>query len=222
MLRDKMNALLTSDERALFRTLNSPQKIQDFLDALPINFEECDETYLSPRRMLREQKAHCLEGAVFAAAVIAYHGGEPLLMDIQTAPDDEDHVVTLFRQHGRWGAISKTNHAILRYRDPVYASVRELAMSYFNEYFLNSGRKTMRAYSKPFRLDSRRMKSWLTDEDAMALEWIAEAIDESQHFPVADQKNYRVLRNAHEVERGAMLKVQWEEPAVYRARYLDE
>ena len=215
-----MDALLGADERALLRRLNSPQKIQDFLDTLPINFEENGETYMSPRRTLREKKAHCLEGALLAAAALAYHGGRPMLMDIQTAPDDEDHVVTLFKQHGRWGAISKTNHAILRYRDPVYLSVRELALSYFNEYFLESGRKTMRAYSKPFSLSSYPLHSWLTSEEDLG--WIAQAIDDVPHFPIADAKNYRVLRKADSLERIAMLQTEWSEPAIYRARYIAE
>ena len=97
-----------------------------------INFEHGGETNHSPIVVLKKRKAHCFEGAVFAAAVLAYHGSKPLLMDFATAYDDEDHTVALFRKNGLWGAISKTNHAVLRYRDPVYRTPRELAMSYFH------------------------------------------------------------------------------------------
>src|SRR3989344_7563100 len=129
----RIRKVLTPPEILVFKKLRTPQKIQDYLDALPINFEDSGETYRSPRRLLGAKEAHCLEGALFAAAVLAYHGQKPLLLDLRTTPRDEDHVVALFRQNGRWGAISKTNHAVLRYRDPVYKDVRELAMSYFHE-----------------------------------------------------------------------------------------
>src|SRR3989344_2594968 len=147
---NKLKMVLSPAERKVLAKLNSPQKIQDYLDTLPINFELQGETYMSPRRVIRNRIAHCFEAALFAAAAIAYHGQKPLLMDFQTIPDDEDHVVTLFKQNGYWGAISKTNHAILRYREPIYKSPRELAMSYFNEYTMYDGRKSMRAYSAPF------------------------------------------------------------------------
>src|SRR3989344_4997493 len=122
----RIDRLLTPHERSVFKKLASPQRIQDFLDSLPINFELHGETYMSPRRVLTAGEAHCFEGALLAAAALAYHGRRPLLMDIQTSRTDDDHVVALFREFGYWGAISKTNHAILRYRDPVYRSVREL------------------------------------------------------------------------------------------------
>src|SRR3990167_915161 len=113
MYAERVRSLLTSAERRLFQKLNTPQKIQDYLDALPVNFERKGETYMSPRRVVRATTAHCFEGALFAAAVLAYHGQKPLLLDFRTIPSDEDHVVALFKQYSYWGAISKTNHAIL-------------------------------------------------------------------------------------------------------------
>jgi hypothetical protein len=139
-----MNSLfknLTKEEKRVFEKLNTPQKIQDFLETFPINFEEKGETLHSPRNILKNKKAHCFEGALFASAVLLYHKKETLLLDLQTTLNDEAHVVTLFKQNGKWGAISKTNHASLRYRDPVYQTVRELVMSYFHEYFKNTGEK---------------------------------------------------------------------------------
>src|ERR1700690_3868497 len=117
----------TKEEMQVFERLNTPQKIQQFLDKLPINFEENGETYLSPREMLRHKTAHCSEAAIFAAVALWYHGQKPLILDLKTWKD-QDHVVTLFKQNGYWGAISKTNHAALRYRDPIYKTVRELVL----------------------------------------------------------------------------------------------
>lgn len=194
----------------LFQRLNTPQRIQRYLDTLPINFEVSGETYMSPRRMVEAKTAHCFEGALFAAAALAYHGEKPLLLDIRTVPRDEDHVVALFRQNGRWGAISKTNHAVLRYRDPVYESVRELAMSYFHEYMMDSGKKTMRAYSAPFDLSRYSPEKWMTAGEELF--WLVEALDRSRHFPIAPVKNIRLLRNGADVERRALQTIEWADP----------
>ena len=117
--RRRLHALLTPAEHRVFTRLDTPQKIQVFLDRLPVNFSLEGDTAMSPRRVLDTRMAHCAEGAVFAAAALAYHGKPPLLMDIRALPSDQDHIITLFRERGLWGAISKTNHAILRWRDPI-------------------------------------------------------------------------------------------------------
>ncbi len=136
----------TKEQISLFKRLNTPQKIQDYLDLLPINFENHGETYMSAKATLERNHAHCFEAALVAAAILRFYGQRPLLLDLETK-GDTDHVVALFQQHGRWGAISKTNHSVLRYRDPVYKSVRELVMSYFHEYFTSEDRKKrLRAY----------------------------------------------------------------------------
>src|SRR3989344_4797858 len=132
------------------KRLNTPEKIQDFINRLPFNFEKRGETYMSVARSLKTGRIHCFEGALIAAAALWIQGERPLLLDLKPDKSDIDHVVALFRRNGFWGAISKTNHAVLRYREPVYKSIRELAMSYFHEYFLNNGKKTLRSYSRPF------------------------------------------------------------------------
>ncbi len=208
--RDRLKAVLSPAERKIFRKLNTPQKIQDYLDTLPINFELKCETYMSPLRLLREGTAHCFEGALFAAAALAYHGGRPLLLDLRTIDEDQDHVVALFRQNGLWGAISKTNHPILRYRDPVYRSVRELAMSYFHEYLLDDGRKSLRAFSRPFSLVPYPIETWVTAEED--LHFLVEALDSSYHFPTVPKKTMPHLRCASRVETKAMNIVEWPEP----------
>src|SRR5262245_60059580 len=129
----------SADEVALLRKLSSPRKIQDFLDTIEMNFEKDGDTCMSPRRVLRERKAHCMEGAMLAATALRLQGHPPLVIDLKSIQSDDDHIVTVFQQNGCWGAISKTNHAVLRYREPIYRSLRELAMSYFHEYFVDDG-----------------------------------------------------------------------------------
>lgn len=202
-----MKNVLDRGESSLFRKLNSPVKVQDFLDTLPINYEVRGETYMSPRRVIRAKTAHCFEGALFAAAALAFHGHKPMLMDLRTTNDDEDHVVALFQIDGFWGAISKTNHHILRYRDPIYASVRELALSYFNEYFLENGKKTLRAYSRPFDLSKFKPEEWLTaEEDLIDL---VNALDDSPHVDVMPKKIEKKLRKADRFERKSLGSKEW-------------
>ncbi len=202
----ELRALLSPAERLVFEKLRVPLDVQNYLDRLPINFELAGETIFSPRRVLREKTAHCVEGAVFAAASLAYQGRPPYLLDIQTVPHDDDHVVALFKEDGRWGAISKTNHTILRWRDPVYKTVRELAMSYFHEYIVVDGEKTMRAFSKPFDL-SRYAPEWVVAEDDL-VDIIAD-LDDSPHFPIADKKTMRNLRWAQPIETKVLDITEW-------------
>ncbi len=206
-VRKKYFSEFNTGELQLFRRLPTPKKIQDFLEEIPINFDVGNDTCKSPRRMLREGKAHCIEGAFFAAAALWFHGQPPLLLDLKSADHDFDHVVALFRQNGLWGAISKTNHAILRYREPVYKNVRELAMSFFHEYFTDDGRKTMRSFSKPFNLAQFAKRKWLTmDED---LWHIAEALDDSPHYKILTKSAMANLRRADPTEIKVGKIVQW-------------
>ncbi len=199
--------MLAPSEKKLFQKLSTPQKIQDYLDTLPVNYELAGETYMSPRRVLQAKTAHCFEGALFAAAVLAYHGQKPLLMDLRTAHTYEDHVITLFRTNGLWGAISKTNHPILRYRDAVYRSPRELALSYFHEYVESDGKKALREYSAPFDLTRLPPERWIVADDD--LHFLVERLDKSKHFPIAPKKALRGLRDATLFERKAMDVVEW-------------
>ena len=213
---NRIACLLNSSERALFSRLKTPQRIQEYLDTLPINFELSGETYMSPRRCVQARVAHCFEGALLAAAVLAYHGKKPLLLDFRTIPADEDHVVTLFRQYDCWGAISKTNHVTLRYREPAYKTLRELAMSFFHEYLMWDGRKSLRAYSAPFDLSRFPPERWVTpDED---LFWLVDALDTSRHFPAVPKTNLQTLRKAHPIELRAMKLTEWKLPARRKKR----
>lgn len=196
------------EEFTIFKKLNSPRKVQDFIDTLGMNFEHKRETYRSPLMALRSGEAHCAEGALLAAAIFWYHGQPPLLLDLKVVrnKDDVDHVVTLFREAGCWGAISKTNHPVLRYRDPVYKTVRELALSYFNEYFLANGLKTLRSYSAPFNLLNQD-NQWLTSRRNL---WnIIDLLDESRHFTIVEGAAIRRLRLADPIEIQASRIAEW-------------
>lgn len=208
--KNSLRALLSPAEHRVLKKLHSPQRIQDCLEALPHNFSKsAKETCRSTRRILQDKKAYCFEGAVLAATALAYHGHPPLLLDLQTINDDEDHVLTLFKEKGLWGALSKTNNPVLRYRDPVYRSVRELAMSFFHEYFLYSdGRKTMRAYSKPFDLTKYKPEVWVVGDKS--LDFIAEALDASSHYPIAPAAVIKKLRRATVLERNVLELEEWE------------
>jgi hypothetical protein len=151
-------------ERAAFRRLTSPAKIQKFLDFdLAYNKELEGETCRSPRRVLRDRTAHCMEGALFGAAALRMLGHPPLLLDLAAVRDD-DHVLAVFRVQGLWGAIAKSNYSGLRYREPVYRSLRELAMSYFEHYYNLRKEKTLRAYSRPVNLARFDSMEWMTAE----------------------------------------------------------
>jgi len=159
----------TTAEIKIFRRLNTPKKIQDYLNSLKFNFEQNGQTCLSPRFVIKAKKAHCMEGAMLAAAALEFHGQEPMVMDLRAADHDLDHVVAVFKQFGCFGAISKTNHAVLRYREPVYKSIRELALSYFHEYFDDKGRKNLRGFSRPVNLSRFQKFGWQTSPNNLFL-----------------------------------------------------
>ncbi len=170
---------LTARELAAFRRrLETPSKIQRFLDDIPYNTEDDGETFRSPRRVLRDRTANCIEGAVLAAAALRVQGDPPLIMDL-TAVHDEDHVIAVFRRRGLWGAIGTSKFTGLRYREPVYRTLRELAMSYFEQYFNLRGERTLRGYGRPVNLARFDRFHWMTSEADL---WpIAEHLEHIPH-----------------------------------------
>ena len=151
-------------EWKLLRRLNTPEKVQRFLDDIAYNKEPHGPTCRSPRRVLRDRTAHCLEGALFGAAALRANGCPPLLLDLEAVRDD-DHVLAIFRQRGHWGAVAKSNYAGLRFREPVYRTLRELAISYFEHYYNLEAEKTLRAYSRPVNLGRFDRIGWMTAEE---------------------------------------------------------
>ncbi|MBI3622994.1 hypothetical protein HY212_02855 [Candidatus Pacearchaeota archaeon] len=198
---------LTKEEIKTLKSLKTPVKIQDFLDSLKINFEENGDTCISPRKVLRIKKCHCMEGAILAALALRVQGYKPLLVDLTSNSRDFDHVVAVFKKHRKWGAISKTNHAVLRYREPLYNSIRELAMSYFHEYFDNEGRKNLRSYSLPVDLSRFDKLGWMTTEDEVW--YIPEYLGNVKHFPILNKNQIHSLRKADEIEIKAGKLVEW-------------
>lgn len=199
---------LNRGETAILQRLATPRKIQDFLDRLPVNFEKNGDTHMSPRRVLLERKAHCVEGALLAAAALWLHGRPPLLLDLKTIELDDEHVVALFRERGCWGAISKTNHAVVRYRDPVYRTVRELAMSYYHEYFRDrDGLKTLASYSRPFDLRSLG-DYWVTTEEDL---WeVDDLLNRTPHSRCVPRGSSRLVRRATPFERRVLNTREWQ------------
>jgi hypothetical protein len=186
----------TAAELRRLRALRSPRGIQRALDAMPYHVAG---TAWAPRRVLREWTAHCLEGAVFAAAALRVLGFPPLLLDLE-AIQDTDHVIAVFRERGCWGALAKSNFSGLRYREPVYRTLRELAMSYFEGYVNLRGDRTLRAYSRPVNLArfDRTRPGWATS--AADVWWVAEHLVQIPHTrlltPAMERRLTRVDRRS--------------------------
>ena len=184
--RDESFGLTPANVRTL-RALKTPKLIQQFIDGLTYQYAD---TAGSPQRTLRERKGHCLEGALVAAAALRLHGHPPLLMDLEAVHDD-DHVLAIYRERGLWGSIAKSNFAGLRSRKPVYRTLRELAMSYFEHYYNLRGEHTLRAYSRPVNLARLDGKHWMTSEEDV---WcVPELLIAARHFPIAPDKVMRAL-----------------------------
>ena len=197
-------------EFATLQRLDTPYKIQAFLNAVPINHEIGGETVLSVREVLRQRRAHCIEGALVAAAALWVHGDPPLVMHLDCHESDFPHVIALFRRSGAWGAISKTNGAPLRYRDPIYRTLRELALSYFHEYSNRRGHKTLRSYSTAF--DMRRIdpQEWVTSEKSC---WAThDRITELRHYPLITRRQEKLLTKRDAFERKASKLVEYPRP----------
>jgi len=200
---------LTEAEFALLRRLDSPERIQRFVYGLRQNFEPGGDTCDSVRAVLRRRRAHCIEGAMVAACALWIHGEAPLLLDMQ-AVKDYDHVIALFRRGGCWGAISKTNGIGLRWRDPVYRSLRELAMSYFHEYYNRWDRKTLRTYSLPFDLRGFDPGIWVTGEDGA---WdLIDALEALPHYRLVGGPQLRRLARRDPFERVLGARLQYRKP----------
>jgi hypothetical protein len=170
----------TAAERAVLARLSTPERIQRFLDEeLAYNHEREGETCRSPRAVLRDRTAHCGEGSIFAAAALRFHGRPPLVIQLR-AVRDTDHVLALFtRPDGRggrsWGAVAKSNYAGLRYRSPVYRTVRDLVLSYFEDYYSPAGERTLRTFTRPLDLSRFDARGWETRDGEICdvADWIA-------------------------------------------------
>lgn len=172
----------TKAEAAVFQKLTSPFKIQEYLDTIPYS---ADPFYRSPRSVLRDRKAHCFDGALFAAAALRQIGYPPLILDI-LAERDDDHLLALFKRNGHWGSIAKSNFSGLRFREPVFKTLRELVLSYFEDYYNSDAEKTMRGYTVPLKLARFDVHSWMTEDDH--LELVADQLDKIRSVKLFSKK----------------------------------
>ena len=181
------------EEIEFMKNLPDPDRIQSFLDSIDYNPNyECR----SPRWVIRKRSAHCFEGALFAAAALEFIGYKPLIVDMKSFNDD-DHVIAVFKEHGYWGSVAKSNFTSLRFREPVYRSLRELIMSYFDFYFNLNGDKSLRSYSRPLDLSVYNGRHWsTTDED---LEYIGDKLESMYHYPVIDERMINNLKKASDI-----------------------
>ena len=194
------NLGLSRGEYHALARLRTPASIQAFIDGIPQNFEIGGQTCLSVREVLRQRRALCIEGAVVAACALWIGGDPPLLLDLK-ARGDSDHVVAIYRRGRCWGAISKTNGPNLRWRDPIYRSLRELAMSYFHEYTNRRNQKSLRSYSRAFDLRRLEPELWVTNEKhCWDLGWALEAV---HHYPLVARHQEPLLRLSDGIEREA-------------------
>lgn len=189
----------TKDEIRFLKTLNDTDKIQGFLDSIDYNPNyECR----SPRWVIKKRSAHCFEGALFAAAALQFIGYKPLIVDMK-AFNDDDHVIAVFKENDHWGAVAKSNFTSLRFREPVYRSVRELIMSYFDFFFNIAGDKSLRSYSLPLDLTIYNSLKWATtDED---LEYIGDKLENMRHYAVVDNRMIKNLKKASDTMLNAGL-----------------
>jgi len=155
--------LFEPGERKILRRLTTPRRLQEFLDSIPYNTEPRGHTCYSPRMVLRHGAAHCMEGAMVGALGLRWMGLPPLIVDLE-AVRDTDHVLAVYRLRGFWGAVAKSDYSGLRSREPVYRTIRELVMSYFEHYYNPRGEKTLRAYSRPVNLSRFDRAGWMTRE----------------------------------------------------------
>ena len=196
-----------SKEYELLSKLDTPEKIQSYLEKIPFNLEKKGDTCKSASMVLRDNTAHCIEGACLACTCRMLQGRKPHIVSLKVKQPDDDHILIIFSQNGYYGALRKTNHPVLRYRDPIYRSIRELVMSYFHEYFLyTNGEKTLLGYSKPINL-KRYGTKWITAEDDV---WnIAEKIFDAPIVSIVPPQNKKYLRNATAFEQKILRIQEW-------------
>lgn len=201
----------SDNEMKFFRTLDTPNKVQNWIDLLPMNHELVDDTCLSPLEALRQNQCHCIEGAMLAAFVLSLHGYPALMMDMRACSADDDHNITPFQVNGLWGCISKSNHSSLRWRNPVYRTLREMMMTYWDDYMNGEGERTLRAYSVPVDLKATFGEDWAIRRGNVFD--IAEHMDIVPHKRLVEHSSVAVCRPADEF----MLKTtvnqrEWPEP----------
>jgi len=197
---DPFGGMLTRLEQGIMRSLRSPAKIQEFLDQTSYSTEDI---YRCPLRVLRDRRAHCFDGAVFAAAGLRSLGFPPLVLELVPNERDDDHLIALFKRDGLWGAVAKSNFVGLRFREPMFRNLRELILSYFEQFYNVAGEKTLRAYTLPLNLTPLDSLGWSVKDEPM--DRIANALDKRRRIPVITDEAVRHLSLVDERSRKAGL-----------------
>jgi hypothetical protein len=197
---DPFGGMLTRSEQRIMARLTSPAKIQEFLDQTSYSTEDI---YRCPLRVLRECRAHCFDGAVFAAAALRRLGFPPLVLELVPNERDDDHLIALYKRDGLWGAVAKSNFVGLRFREPVFRNLRELVLSYFEQFYNVAGEKTLRAYTLPLNLTAFDALGWTVKDEP--LDQIAESLDKKRRISVITDEAVRQLSLADERSRKAGL-----------------
>lgn len=197
---DAFGGALTKEEQGIVAKLTGPATIQEFLDTASYSTEDI---YRCPLRVLRERRAHCFDGAVFAAAALRRLGFPPLVLELVPNDRDDDHLIALFRQDGLWGAVAKSNFVGLRFREPLFRTLRELVLSYFEQFFNVLGEKTLRAYTLPLNLTSFDPLGWTVQDGPM--DPIANALDRKRRISIITDEAVRQLSLVDQRSRRAGL-----------------
>jgi len=200
----------SAEEMRFFMTLDTPGKVQDFLDSIPMNHEVKEETFFSALETLRQNCGHCVEGAMLGAYILSLHGHPPYMMDM-CAHDDDSHNIIPFRVKGKWGALSVSNHASLRYRNPVYKTIRELMMSYIDDYMNGKGERSLVGYTMPLNLAVVFGPRWATRRGEV---WeIGQFGDAMKQYKLLEIEDLKQLRNADDMMQGStVLQREWRCP----------
>jgi len=185
--------LLTRSEARRISKLTSPRKIQDFLDCLAYSSENI---YRCPLRVLRDGVAHCFDGAIFAALALRRLGYLPLVLEMEPSERDDEHLLALYRSNSHWGAVAKSNFVGLRFREPIHRTLRELVLSYFEDFYNVAGEKTLRGYRRPLDLRVFDRLNWMIHDEALDL--IARRLDEYPRFSILAP---RMTKNLSKVDK---------------------
>jgi hypothetical protein len=187
-LGDIFDRHLTKSENQVLNRLRTPNQIQAFLDELTYSTEEA---YRCPLRVLHERVAHCYDGALLAAALLRHLGHPPLILEMLPNRRDDDHLLALFKEGGHWGAVGKSNFAGLRFREPIHRTLRELVLSYFEQFYNVEGEKTLRGYTLPLNLKPFDRYGWMVKDEP--LDWIAEKLDRTRRVRLLSSKMVKTL-----------------------------
>jgi len=199
--------IFTPDELAFFTSLDTPARIQAYLDGMPYSEEEI---YRCPRQVINDRKAHCFDGALFAAAALRFIGFPPLVLDMLPAPGrDDDHMLALYKIDGHWGAIAKSNFVGLRYREPLYRTLRELVLTYFEDFYNTVREKTLREYTVPLNLQAYDQFNWMASDASMMV--IAHRLEKLRRYTLLTPGMVAGLAPVDErFYQAGLLGVNWE------------